>query len=620
MIHYTHVVAGDSCDIYVPERADDLAGFDRFLAAGDRVLALDTETTGLDIYSPGFGLRLVQIGNGREAWVLRADLFGERIADALRAKRLFVIHNAAYDLKVLDRHLGVPIEELAPRVFDTRIMAHLLDPRSEGEGGVGLGLKPLSAVYVDPEAPDTQKGLHAIFRTIRDPEGRLCTKATGWRYIPWDNETYLRYSGLDVLLGHRLFMAIGPIIKSAGLGDLSKFEHHFQMLCCLMERRGMLLDVSYVHQLDMMLADEAAHFRKVAARYGVENVNSTAQVADALKGMGVELTERTPAGGVKVDKQILLPLADMDNYWNRLEAREPNPLANAVLHAKRAEKWRASYCEAFLDLKDGSSRIHPEINSLQARTARMSVSRPPLQQLPSGDWKVRRAMVADPGHVIVASDYDQIELRVLAALADVAGLKEAVANGADLHGFAASRVFGPDYTKQQRKLCKSIGFGKVYGGGAVSLARQTGTDVSVVRQALVAYDEAFPEIKRFSNRLQRRAEFGKREVVTLSGRHLPLDRDRLYSATNYIIQSTARDILAQAIVDVFEAGLGDGLLLPVHDELVCQAPAESAEEYARELGEVMTRTFFGVAITSAGEVTGKNWGAAYGANKEEGSW
>ena len=250
----------------------------------------------------------------------------------------------------------------------------------------------------------------------------------------------------------------------------------------------------------------------------------------------------------------------------------------------------------------------------------MSVSRPPLQQLPSGDWKVRRSIVADPGHLIISSDYDQIEMRVLAALADVKGIKKAIADGVDLHGFTAELVYGKDYTKFHRKLMKGVGFGKVYGGGATTLSRQTGAPLEAVKHAIAEYDRVFPEIKRYGQRLQRRAEYGKKEVITVSGRHLPLDRDRLYAATNYVVQSTSRDILAQAIVDLFDAGLGDGLLLPIHDELLAQAPAEDAEEYAHELGRIMSQTFYGVPLTSAGEVTGRNWGAAYGANPEEGSW
>lgn len=603
--HYT--LSGEECVVFFPERREDLADFEAFLARGDRVLGLDTETTSLDVYTPGFRVRLVQFGNTREAWVLRADLFADAIRRALRQDRLFVVHNASFDLRVIDRTLGVRIEEIADRVLDTRILAHLLDPRSPQEGGVGLSLKPLSAVFVDPAAPDTQEGLTAVFRSLG------YTKATGWAHIPIDHETYVLYAGLDVLLAARLFRELGPMVKDLGLSNLSRFEHHLQALLCLMERRGMLLDVPYVEGLVGRLAEEAKEARDVAARYGVPNVNSTAQVAAALQGMGETLREKTPSGAWKVDKAVLLPLADLNAQGERLEVRDPNPLAAAVLRAKRAEKWSASYAEAFLALRDDQDRIHPNIGSLQARTARMSVSRPPLQQLPSGDWTIRRALIADPGQAVIAADYAQVEMRVLAALCGDATLTEAILSGVDLHDFTARKVFGEGFTKQQRKIAKSIGFGKVYGGGVDTISRQTGAAPDAVRPALAAYDATFPGIRRYSRRLQNRAQFGKREVVTPSGRHLPLDRSRIYAATNYVVQSTARDLLAQAIVDLFEAGLGDYLLLPIHDEILGQAPVEEAEEVIREIGRVMQSTFMGIPILSDPEVYGPSWGHGYGA-------
>jgi DNA polymerase-1 len=351
----------------------------------------------------------------------------------------------------------------------------------------------------------------------------------------------------------------------------------------------------------------------VAARYGVANVNSTKQVAEALAAMGETLTERTESGLVKVDKEVLMPLADLDREWERIEARDANPLADAVLRSKRAGKWSKSYAEAFLTLKDAEDRLHASIGGLQARTARMSISRPPLQQLPSGNWSIRRAFIADRGQSIIAADYQAVEMRVLAGLASEETMKAAIADGLDLHSFTAEAVWGKDFTKAHRKIAKAVGFGKVYGGGAATISRQTGADIEAVRGAIAAYDATFPGIKRFGRKLVNRAEYGRKEVVTPSGRHLPLDRDRLYAATNYVVQSTARDLLAQAIVDIFDAGLGDHLLLPVHDELIGQAPTEHAEEVIREIGRVMESTFYGVRIESDPEVYGPSWGHGYGA-------
>lgn len=608
---YTRRLGGSPVEIFFPESLREMTGFETFLNAGDKVLGLDTETTGLNIYSRDWRCRLVQIGNEREAWVLQADRFREWILRALRGRRFFTVHNAAFDLQVLDRAFGVPIEDLGPRTFDTRILAHLLDPRQRYEGGTGLGLKELSEIYVDPEAPDTAKGLHAVFR-----KDYKATKATGWSVIDIDHPVYVEYAGLDPVLARRLFTELAPLVRDLGLNHLSTFEHHLQTLLAIMQRRGLRVDVPYTERLREELAREAEDSRRAASRYGVENVNSTKQIAEALVGMGEDLTETTPSGALKVDKGVLLPLADLDLGWERIGARDPNPLADAVVRAKRAEKWNESYVGAFLGLRDGDDRLHPTIGGLQARTARMSISTPPLQQLPSKEWRIRRAIVADPGNVYASIDYQAVEMRVLAALADVTAMKDAIVAGEDLHGFTARLVYGDDYTKAQRGLMKGVGFGKVYGGGAATLARQTGAPMEAVRAAIAEYDRVYPEVKRFSRRLQERANYGKKEVVTPAGRHLPLDRDRLYAGTNYVVQSTARDLLAQAIVDVFDAGLGGFLRLPIHDELLLEVPeGPDGEAVVADVARLMESTFQGVPIESDAEVGGRSWGSLYGADE-----
>lgn len=596
---FRHTVAGDVCAIYVPEYDDDLDQFYRFLEQGDRFLAYDTETTGLDLFAPGHRLRLLQIGNSTEAWVLRTDKFADACRRALHMKRMFLAHNAPYDTLVIDRHLGIQVESLLPKTWDTKIMAHLLDPRSKEEGGIGLGLKPLSAVYVDQDAPDTQAGLTKVFNYFG------WTKKTGWARIAIDHAQYLIYAGLDVILTHRLFERIYPPVMQ--YAELSKMEHRLQYLLTLLMRKGMRIDVAWAQMLELDLHNEYVEQCDLALDYGVENVHSADEVALRLVAMGEDLTERTPTGALKVDKAVLEPLADLDRFFNRVGVREPNPLADAVMRAKRAKKWSEAYITAFLEWRDSNDRLHPSINSLQARTARMSVSNPPLQQLPASDVRIRRTFIADPGWVMISSDYKQVEMRVLAALSNDWTMRDVIARGEDLHAFTAERVFGKGFTDKQKKIAKNIGFGKVYGGGASGVARLTGADEGAVREAMLAYDATFPGIKKYSQMLMRHAQKGIKEVVTPIGRRLPLDDDRLYAATNYMVQSTARDLLAQAVIRLFEAGLGDYILLPVHDEVLGQAPVDQAEEIVNEISAVMACEFQGVTIASDAEVLGPSW-------------
>ncbi|QMU72122.1 DNA polymerase [Streptacidiphilus sp. P02-A3a] len=614
MLTYRHTIAGDLVTVHVPQDRDDLDLFAAWLTEADRrgPIALDTETTGLDIYSPGYRLRLVQFGDADTAWVIPWEwggMFAEAVRAALRRIRRLLIHNAMFDWLVLDRHARVPLEWLAPRTTDTKILAALIDPRQPQEGGIGTGLKPLSAYWVDRLAPDTQAGLTAVFRSLG------LTKETGWAGIPLTEPTYLLYAGLDVILTARIEPIERRELSRLGVRrELSDYEHELARICAVMQRRGIVLDVEHTRRLDDALAAEAEEFAAEAARYGVDNVNSTAQVADALAGMGESLTETTASGAVKVDKAVLLGMADMSLQWEPLGVRTPNPLATAVLRAKRASKWRTTYASTFLDTVDAAGRIHPMINTLQARTGRMSITRPALQTLPSSDQMIRRCLLADEDEVMISADFAAVEMRVLAALADVKRMQEAILGGRDLHDFTAAMVFGPNFTKAQRKLAKGIGFGKVYGGGADTIQRQTGAPMAEVREALAAYDRVYPEIKRASARWQREARATGMVHLSATGRRLPLDRDRTYAVTNYACQSTARDVLGQAMINMDEAGLTEYLRLPIHDEVLASVPADRAEEIAREIERCMRFPLYGVPIDAEAEIGGRSWGSLYGAD------
>lgn len=612
MKYFPYTIAGDETMTRVPETPADLDEFRRWVerkALAGAMVGADTETTGLDTFSPTYRLRTSQFGDARNAWVLQTEV-SDRTAEAARwafdALPRLVFHNATFDMLVLDRHLRVPLATLAPKVTDSKIIAHLFDPRPRHEGGYGLKLKELAERDVDPNAPDTQEDLTQVFHSIGE------TKDTGWAKIDINHPTYLQYAGLDAILVSRVLPVLEARLRKSGVQQsLVDFEHAVMLVCAKMERRGMLVDQEYVRPLVARLQEEAALHAGRAAKYGVTSVNAPKQVAAALVGMGETLTETTDSGALKVDKEILQPFADVDRDWARIGSRAPNPLADAVLRSKRAGKWAKSYGVAMRDGIDTAGRIHPKINSLQARTARMSISGPPLQQLPSGDWTIRRALLADPGHRIFSVDYSAVEMRVLAALADERTMKRAIAEGRDLHDFTAELIWGPNFTKKHRKMGKGVGFGKVYGGGAKTLSRQTGAPIAEVKAAIAAYDRVYPGVKRYSNRVQREARGHGYIVWTPVGRRLPLDRDRVYAATNYAVQSTARDVLCQALLDMDEKGLTDYLYLPIHDECLGSAPADIVEDVAREVGAAMAMDFFGVPLDTEPEVGGRSWGSLY---------
>ncbi|MFJ2907799.1 DNA polymerase [Streptomyces sp. NPDC087212] len=616
MLEFHHDVAGERITVHVPEDTKDLAEFWKWLyRARERgPIALDTETTGLDIYSTGYRLRTVQFGDTRDAWVLlyeRGGYFASYARDALRRCRRVLIHNAIFDWLVLDEHADTRLEDLAPWTTDTRVLAALIDPRQPSEGGIGTGLKPLSAHWVDPTAPDTQNGLTKIFNSVG------FTKKTGWANIPLTHPTYLLYAGLDVIFTARLYPVLRRELDRLSVRtELVTYEHEIARMCAVMQRAGLLVDQEYAEPLAGRLAEEAERFGAVAARYGVASVGNPAQVAEALVGMGERLTDRTKSGALAADKTVLLPLADLDRDWQRIGAREPNPLAYAVLRAKRANKWGTSYAERFMDKLSAAGRLHSTISPLAARTGRMSVT-DGLHQLPSSDHVIRRAILAEPGHVMVSTDFQAVEMRVLAALAKVRRMTEGFVNGGDkfdIHTYTAKLIKGEKATPKDRKVFKGAGFGKVYGGGISTIAKQTGASEAEIAQAVTAYDRAFPEIKRTSSRWQRQAFQNRMVHISATGRRLPLDRDRMYSVVNYACQSAARDLLGQAMLNVEAAGLLGYCRLPIHDELLASVPEREAEEIAQEFERCMTMDLYGVPIVADAEIGGRSWGSLYGAD------
>lgn len=598
------VIQSPSGTVRVLETDADVSSFRVWMTSGNSLFALDTETSGLDVYAPGHSLRLVQFADANIAYVVDAARWANDIRWALARPVSWVCHNAPYDLQVLARHGLVAIEDIGLHTFDTHTYGHHLDPRHRAEGGHGLSLDQLSAEYL---------GEH---KAKNELAAEMKAGKWNWTTIPLDNEVYLRYAGLDALLTYRLFRVLEGEVARRRRPELVAFDHRVQHVLNKIMFRGVLVDVEYTTELSRDLDLEARAWAAEAEKLGLANVNSTRQIAKLLLEQGEILTAVTKSGQLQVDANVLMELADLDRQWKRLELRTPNAVAEAVLRSKRAEKWRSAYTEAFLSLRDENDRLHPSIRGLAARTARMSISSPPLQQLPTGDSTVRSCLVADDGCTMLAADYSGIELRVLAALSGDETMLAAIANGEDLHDFTAERVYGSGFSPRQRKIAKGVSFGKVYGGGVETVSRQTGAAPEAVKHAMAEYDRLFPGVKRFSRRLEQRAQYGRREVETASGRILPLDRDRLYSAVNYACQSAARDIFAEALLRLDDAGLTQYLLVPVHDELLFQAPNDRVEEIRVRVASGMDANFYGVSVCVESSVYGRSWGDGYRTDAE----
>jgi DNA polymerase-1 len=419
---------------------------------------------------------------------------------------------------------------------------------------------------------------------------------------PW----YNLYAGMDGILAARLASKL-PRLVPASARALVPFEHQVAEICSYYERTGFLLDQDYSLELASRLLETEEYNRELAAGFGCENVGSTEQVADVLLSLGVKLKDRTPTGKLKVDKKVIEKIQASGS-------EKQNTFITAVANAKKARKWRTTWVEGFLNNMDENGRCHASINTLQARTGRMSITGIPAQTLPSGDWTIRRCFIADPGESIVSVDYQAQELRVLAALSGDVTMIRAFKEGLDLHLMTAQAAWGNHITKEsvERKYAKVVNFGRVYGGGAKTVSEQTGLTFMQAKRVVEAFDRRYPGVRTYSDILMRLAD-SQGYVVTPTGRVLPVDEGRGYSALNYVIQSSSRDVTCRGLIRLHHAGFTPYMRLPIHDEIVGSLPEEVADLGAKRMAKLMSEDMGEVFIDTDADVYGMSWGHGYGA-------
>ncbi|QFG08625.1 DNA polymerase I [Mycobacterium phage Vanisoa] len=596
MIELQHEVGGSLVKIHVVEEREDLDGFHDFIRTHHKCLAVDTETTGVDIYSQDFGLRLVQFGNRDEAWVLPVEHMGPDgiliVKDALEHIGKIVMQNASFDLQVLDKAMGIKMETLWPKILDTQILAKLVDPRPFMAGGFGHSLEELIAEFISEELAKDVKGL-----MVKLAKEHKTTKAKIWSTIDLFHPEYLKYAGMDTIFTSRVCSSLARRVPDVSR-PLVAYEHKVSEICSYIDRRGFLLDVDYAQTLSNNMRRDQEVWEAIAlTEYGVDKVNSTEDVAEALEvETGVKITGRTETGKRKVDKELLGSLVESGNE-----------LAMIVEETKRLGKWNTTWVQKFLDTRDSEDRCHTFINPLQARTSRMSITGIPAQTLPASDWIIRRCFMAEPGHLISSVDYQTQELRVLAALSGDQTMIEAFRQNADLHQITA------DASAVVRKVGKMANFLTVYGGGAKTLAEQAHIDFPTAKRVLDGFAKTYPSVARLSKKLG--AQAGKQGyIITPTGRRLPVDSSRSYSALNYMIQSSSRDVTCRALIRLHEAGFTPYLRLPIHDEIVASLPEEKAQWGARQIAEIMKEEMGPVTIGTDPEIGKRSWGSLYGAD------
>lgn len=388
MLRIRDTLAGEQISFHYCESKADLEELRDFILR-HKWLAIDTESTGLNSYSPGWELRSVQISNDFRCYVIPARY--RRFIASLMARDInWIAHNGPHDIRSIDCHLGYETGVVCKG--ETYIPSHHLDSRNQQEGGVGHGLKELAMAMVDREAGKWGKALKREFKSLRvalpgqvyksgpkkgTPKSRAAHLDEGWALINPTNKIYIAYSGADPILTYRVWQRLQPVVRE--FIELYRFDHAVSMACDRLQRRAIRLDSVYTNRLSEAYLRRASKAIRVAAEFGCANINATAQLATTIIKLGGKLTSKTPTGKWKVDATTMRKLRDV-NRDNDLGSFLSN-----VLLAKQILKRRESYTEQMLNEMDGDGRLHPSINPLGARTARMSVSRPPLQQLPTKD-------------------------------------------------------------------------------------------------------------------------------------------------------------------------------------------------------------------------------------------
>lgn len=594
MIELRHEVQGNLVTINVVEHPDDLDGFHDFIRAHQNCLAVDTETTGLDIYSEGFRCRLVQFGTQDESWVLPVEL-GRRLVDeaarALQSLNKIIMQNASYDLQVLDHCFGISMESMWPKIIDTQILAKLIDPRPYKAGGFGHSLEELIEKFISKELADNVKKLMAKLA-----KEHKTTKEKIWATIDLFHPEYLLYAGMDTIFTARISQSLFPLVPDVSK-SLVPFEHKISEICSYVDRRGFLLDVEYSQALsDRWLYEKSVWESILYTEWGLDNPNSNEQVADVIEETGWKIKGRTETGKRQVNGDLFDEMV--------AKGGKPAELAAIIQETQKLGKWRNTWVQKFLNVRDSSDRCHTFVNPLQARTSRMSITGIPAQTLPAGDWTVRRCFLADEGQVMASIDYQTQELRVLAAMSGDPTMIEAFKTGADLHQMTA------DAAHVARKVGKMANFLTVYGGGPAALAEQANVDFPTAKRTLAAFAKTYPGVARYSKKLA--MEAGRNGyIINPSGRRLPVDSSRTYSALNYMIQSSSRDVTCRALIRLHEAGYTPYLRLPIHDEVVASLPAEHAGKAAEHIAYLMKEQMGPVMIGTDPEVGGRSWGSMY---------
>ena len=578
-----------------------LAALDRWIAAAydEGYLAVDTETDALDSMQAGLVGVSLATAPGKACYIPLAHasagggLFGgEAVAGQIglagaiaRLKPLLedasilkIGQNLKYDIEVLARY-GIAVTP----IDDTMLISYVLE-----SGDVGHGMDELSERHLGHK-PISFKEVAGSGKS-----------AISFAQVAIDRATQYAAEDADVTL--RLWKLLKPRLAAKHkLAVYETLERPLVYVLARMEAEGILVDPQVLKKLSNEFATAGAAIETQVYELAGErfNIASPKQLGDILYGrMGLAGGRKTATGAWSTDSDALEDLA-----------AQGVELARRVLDWRQLAKLRSTYTDAlpsYINLKTG--RVHTSYSMAATSTGRLASTEPNLQNIPvrtEEGRKIRAAFIAAPGSKLISADYSQIELRVLAHVADIAQLKKAFADGLDIHAMTASEMFGVPVAGMDpavRRRAKAINFGIIYGISAFGLANQLSISREEAGNYIKTYFTRFPGIRDYMEATRKTAR-DQGYVETIFGRRCHFPRinspnpsERAFlerAAINAPIQGAAADIIRRAMTHMQEAldaaGLSAKMLLQVHDELIFEVPDGEAAKTMDVVRRVMEK-------------------------------
>lgn len=536
------------------------------------VLSFDTETTAKDpMMASLVGVSLAW-EKGKAAYIptplpdgTSTEAVLEALRPALQSESLKVGQNVKYDLTVLQRH-GV---DVTGPLFDTMVAHYLLQPEEEHN------LDALARVWLGYKMIPIAQLIGSGKQQISMREVALVDVAP--------------YACEDADVALQLYHVFKPELERVGASKLAE-DLEFPLIRVLaeMEREGIRVDIPLLGEIGQHLTAESERLSaEIFEAAGKSfNINSPQQLGAVLfDDLGLKPLSKTGTGQASTNERDLEQLAVQ------------HPVPGLVLDWRKLTKLKSTYVDALSEIvHPETGRVHTSFNQTITATGRLSSSNPNLQNIPvrtATGRELRRAFVAREGWEILSADYVQIELRILAAMSGDANLKQAFADGLDVHRAAAARVFGvpmDQVTREQRSKAKEVSYGIPYGISAFGLSQRMRIPAREAQHLIDQYAKAYPDVMRFITQLVDKARtMGFAETLLGRRRYVPALESRNRNersaaeriAVNMPIQGTQADMIKRAMIRLHRRLHAEGLqakvLLQVHDELVLEVPHAEVE-------------------------------------------